>query len=178
MIGFREFALGLAALLLLAAPASAKVASQSARGFSLVFEADVAADPKAAYDAFIRVGQWWDGEHSYSGSATNISIEVEPGGCWCEALPDGGFVAHMRVAQSMPGKMLMFKGGLGPLAFMGVEGSMVVSFEAKGKATVVKLSYAVGGRDTNDFKELPKLVDGVLSGAFTRYSNYASTGKP
>jgi len=114
------------------ASAEAKVATQGATGFALIYEAEVAADPKAAYEAFVKIGEWWDGEHSYSGNAKNMSIDVKPGGCWCETLPDGGFIDHMSVAQSIPGKSLMLKGGLGPLAFMGIEGSLVLNFAAKG----------------------------------------------
>lgn len=168
----------LAAMILATAPAHAKVVSQSATGFVLSFEGEVAADPKAAFDAFVRIGQWWDSAHTYSGDAKNLSIDLKPGGCWCETLPDGGFVAHKTVAQSMPGKSLMLKGGLGPLAFLGVEGTMVLSFKAQGKGTLVKMNYAIGGHDPKDFKELPKAVDGVLGDAFKRYTNFASTGKP
>jgi len=178
MTAIRSTILAFAALLALCLPASAKVASHSATGFTLTFAAEVAADPKAAFDAFVRIGEWWDAAHSYSGDAKNLSLEPKPGGCWCETLPDGGFVGHMSVAQSLPGKSLLLKGGLGPLAFMGVEGAMRVSFEAKGAATLVKMTYAVGGRDVKDFKELPTLVDGVLGAGFKRYTNYASTGKP
>ena len=168
----------LAAFVWAGVSAQAKVVEQSATGFTLSYEADVASDPKSAFDAFVRIGAWWDSEHTYSGDAKNLSMNVKPDGCWCESLPDGGFVAHMSVAQAMSGKSLMLKGGLGPLAFMGVEGSMVVSFQAKGKGAAVKLTYVVGGHDPNEFKEMPSLVDGVLGAAFQRYVSYAATGKP
>jgi hypothetical protein len=168
----------LAAIALAVSPAQAKVASQGATGFSLSYEAEIAGEAKAAFDAFVRVGEWWDGEHSYSGDAKNLTIDLKPGGCWCETLPDGGFVAHMAVVQALPGKTMIFKGGLGPLAFMGVDGAMVLSFRTKDKATLVTMTYAVGGHDPKKFKELPKLVDGVLGAAFKRYTNYVSTGKP
>lgn len=168
----------LAAMLFAAAPAHAKVAAQNESGFTLSYEAEIPKDSNAAFDAFIRIGEWWDPAHSYSGDGKNLTIDLKPGGCWCETLPDGGFVAHMRVAQSMPGKSLLFKGGLGPLAFMGVEGAMAVTFEAKGKAAAVKLNYAIGGHAPTGFKDLANGVDKVLGEAFKRYVNYASTGKP
>jgi hypothetical protein len=178
MTFIRSIVAGTVALSLLSAPAVAAVASQSATGFSVSYEAEVAADPKAAYEAFVRIGEWWDSEHTYSGDAKNLSIEVKPGGCWCEALPDGGFVGHMTVAQAMPGKSLMMKGGLGPLAFMGVEGTMVLSVQPKGNGTAVKLTYVVGGYDPKEFKEISKLVDEVLGAGFQRYATYAATEKP
>lgn len=167
-----------ATIALCALPAQAKVASQGPNGFVLTYEAEVPTDAKAAFDAYARIGEWWDGNHSYSGDAKNISIDLQPGGLWRETLPNGGFVNHMGVAHVIPGKSLLFHGGLGPLAYMGVNGSLSVKFEAKGAATVVKMSYAVGGYDTKDFKELPQVVDGVLGAGFKRYANYASTGKP
>jgi hypothetical protein len=55
---------------------------------------------------------------------------------------------------------------------------MIVSIQAKGTGSHVKLTYAVGGHDSKDFKDIAKAVDGVLDEAFKRYTNYASTGKP
>lgn len=168
----------LAVAALSAAPAHAKVASQSTTGFSLSYEAEVAAEPKAAFDAFVRIAEWWDSAHTYSGDAKNLSIEVKPGGCWCETLPDGGFAEHMSVAGAMPGKSLLLKGGLGPLSLMGVQGTMVLKFAPKGKATVATMTYVIGGHDPRQFKDLPKVVDGVLGAAFKRYANFVVTGKP
>jgi hypothetical protein len=159
--------------------AHAKVASQSVTGFTVTHEADVTATPQAAYDAFVQAGSWWNAAaHSYSGDGKNISIDVKPGGCWCEALPNGGFVRHMTVEQAAPGARLVFSGGLGPLAFMGANGHMIVSIQAKGTGSHVKMTYAVGGHDPKNFKAISKAVDGVLDEAFKRYANYASTGKP
>ena len=124
--------------------ASAAVQSSGPSGFALGFEGDVAIPPAEAYAKFLQVGGWWNPEHSYSGDAANLRITPEPGGCWCETVP-GGFVEHLRVVNAAPGRMLVFSGGLGPLQYMGVAGSMVVTFEAKDAGTHVKLRYAVGG---------------------------------
>jgi hypothetical protein len=159
--------------------AHAKVTSQSPTGFTVSYEADVTVAPQAAYDAFVQAGGWWNAKsHSYSGDGKNISIDVKPGGCWCEALKDGGFVRHMTVEQAAPGARLVFSGGLGPLAYMGTTGHMVVSIQAKGAGARVKLTYAVGGHEPKKFKGLAQAVDGVLDEAFKRYVNYASTGTP
>ncbi|MCE9521470.1 MAG: ATPase, partial [Alphaproteobacteria bacterium] len=103
-----------------------------------------------------------------------------PGGCWCETLPEGGFVKHMDVVHAAPGAMLVFSGGLGPLHFMGVAGSMTVTFKAakESNGSTVTLRYDVGGHDAGDFKDLSKAVDGVLLEQLTRYASFATTGKP
>lgn len=167
------------AFLALSATVQAKVTTLSATGFTVTHEADTTASPQAAYDAFVQAGAWWNAaSHSYSGDGKNISIDVKPGGCWCEALPNGGFVRHMTVEQAAPGARLVFSGGLGPLAFMGANGHMIVAIQPKGTGSSVKLTYAVGGHDPKKFKDLAKAVDGVLGEGFQRYTNYASTGKP
>jgi hypothetical protein len=171
-------AIGLTTALFLIPSTHAKVVSQSAAGFVVTHEADVAVDPKAAYDAFVKVGRWWNDSHSFSGAAKNISIEPRADGCWCEALPNGGSVRHMTVVHANPGALLVFNGGLGPLQFMGVAGSMKVSFKARDKGTHVSVVYAVGGYDAGDFKDISQGVDAVLGEQIKRYGDFASTGKP
>jgi hypothetical protein len=158
--------------------ADAKVVSQNNTGFDVVHQADVTVDPKAAYDAFVKVGSWWNGAHSYSGDAKNISIDAKAGGCWCETLPNGGSVRHMTVVNANPGVMLVFSGGLGPLQFMGVAGSMTIKFKAQGKGTHFTVAYAVGGYDADNFKDISAGVDSVLGEQIKRYAVFASTGKP
>lgn len=164
--------------LLLVPTARAKVVSESATGFLVTQEVDVAVDPKAAYDGFIQIGRWWNDDHSFSGAARNISIEPKAGGCWCEVLPNGGSVRHMTVIHANPGALLVFNGGLGPLQFMGVAGSMKVTFKSQGNRTHVSVVYAVGGYDPDNFKEISKGVDAVLGEQMKRYGAFASIGKP
>ena len=168
----------LAAALLLVPSADAKVVSQNATGFMVTHEADVAVAPQAAYDAFVKIGQWWSDTHSFSGAAKNISIEAKAGGCWCETLPNGGSVRHMTVVHANPGVMLVFNGGLGPLQFMGVAGSMKVAFKAQDKGTHVSVTYAVGGFDPDNFVKISNGVDAVLGEQIRRYADFASAGKP
>src|SRR3546814_9802807 len=39
------------------------------------------------YRLLSQPGRWWNGAHSYSGSAANLRLEPVAGGCFCEALP-------------------------------------------------------------------------------------------
>ena len=84
----------------------------------------------------------------------------------------------MVLTQAAPGERLVFTGGLGPLAFMGVTGSLVVTFAKAASGTHVKLTYSVGGFDPDGFSALSKAVDGVWTGQFARYQAFANTGKP
>lgn len=178
MVRILQAAAALTTAVLLIPSVSAKVVAQGATGFVVTHEAQVTVAPQAAYDAFIKIGRWWNDAHSFSGAARNISIEPKAGGCWCEALPNGGSVRHMTVVHADPGAMLVFSGGLGPLQFMGVAGSMKVTFEAQDNGTHVSVTYAVGGFDTGNFAEISKGVDAVLAEQIKRYGEFASTGKP
>jgi hypothetical protein len=163
---------------LLVPAAQAKVLAKGATGFLVEHKVELKTDAKAAYEAFLKVGAWWSSSHSFSGDAKNLTIDAKPGGCWCEALPNGGFVKHMELIHAAPGGMLVFSGGLGPLQFMGVSGSMSVSFkETKGQTTVT-LRYDVGGRDDKNFEDISKGVDAVLGEQFARYAKVASGAKP
>jgi hypothetical protein len=73
------------------------------------------AAPADVYRSLIHVGDWWNSQHTYSGSSRNLSIEEKPMGCFCEKLPTGGGVRHMEVVHVVPGKMLGMTGALGPL---------------------------------------------------------------
>lgn len=155
--------LAAAAAAALAVPAAAKVTDQTAGGFTVVLEGDIALAPDEAWTRFVDIGSWWSSGHSFSGDAGNMTITAQPGGCWCEKLPEGGFVEHMGVAFAAPGKMLVLKGGMGPLVFMGATGSLVVKFDPTDAGTHLTMTFAVGGYDPAGWADLSKAVDGVLT---------------
>ncbi len=159
-------------------PAHAKLAAQSATGFSVAVEADLSVTPQEAWDSFVAIGKWWDMNHSYSHDGANMHIDLKPGGTWNETLPNGGFVTHMTVTQAAPAARIVMTGGLGPLAYMGVNGSLAVTFAKTAQGTHVKLGYVVGGFDEGEFKIMSKAVDGVWTAQLARYASYANTGKP
>jgi hypothetical protein len=142
--------------------AQAKVLNSGPSGFTVTHETTVKLAPREAYDAFLNIGAWWSKSHTFSGDATNMTIEAKVNGCWCEALPNGGFVKHMDVASAVPGESLVLRGGLGPLHFMAATGAMTVSFKPAGAGTKVTINYGVGGYDPGGFKSLAPAVDGVL----------------
>ena len=78
--------------------ALAEVKVQSSAGFVSSHQLRLAGTPKQVYRALTReVQHWWDASHSYSGRAKNFRLEAVAGGCFCERLPQGGSVEHMRV---------------------------------------------------------------------------------
>ena len=85
---------------LTAGQALAEVKSATPAGFELVQTVTVHAPPKAAFAALSNPARWWNGEHSFSGDARNYTLNLKPGGCFCEKLPNGGWAKHL--AQELP----------------------------------------------------------------------------
>lgn len=97
-----------AAVMLVLAPGWAKseVAYASANGFTVKISLRIQAAPGDVYGRLIQhVGDWWDPEHTYSGSSHNLSIEPKAMGCFCEKLPNDGVVRHMEVVSSCRAKL-------------------------------------------------------------------------
>ncbi len=162
----------IAILLLLAAsaaPASARVVSTQPHGFEIAESATVKASPEVVYKTLVDIASWWDGNHSYSGTAANISIDARAGGCWCEKLSDGGSIEHMRIVYAHPGKVLRAQGGLGPLQSEGVAGSLTYTIKpAAGGGSEVTQTYVVGGYLRQGADKLAPGVDAVMSAGFKR----------
>jgi uncharacterized protein YndB with AHSA1/START domain len=166
------------ALSLVAAPASAKVVSASPQGFALSETATVAASPADVYRTLVDIASWWDGAHSYSGDAANITIDARPGGCWCEKVSDGA-IEHMRIVYAQPGAVLRAQGGLGPLQGEGVAGSLTYSIKpAAGGGSELTQTYVVGGYIRQGAEKLAPAVDGVMGQGFGRLVAKLTSGAP
>lgn len=163
-----------AAALILTATASAEVVKSEEHGFELRYSHVVPASPMEAMQAFAAIDRWWDKAHTYSGSSANLSLNLEPGGCFCERFPSGGGIEHLRVTYVDPGKRLVLTGSLGPLLYEGTSGVMDVQFKPVAKGTQVILSYRVAGFANAGADKLAPLVDSVLGGIVTRFSAFAA----
>jgi uncharacterized protein YndB with AHSA1/START domain len=144
-------------------PAAAEVAASGEGGFASHNEALVDVSPQAAWEAMLRPADWWNGEHTYSGDATNMSIDLEAGGCFCEEIPEsGGEIEHMRVIYVAPGSTLRMTGGLGPLQSEAVTGVLTMTLASEGGMTRISWDYVVGGYLRTPMAELAPLVDQVV----------------
>jgi uncharacterized protein YndB with AHSA1/START domain len=176
---------GLGALLLPALVAqllpndvAAEVTSVGSSGFEVREQVHVAAPAAAVYAALLEPKRWWDSKHTYSGTASRITLDARAGGCWCETLPDGGSVQHLTVVYVAPGKTIRFRGALGPLQAMGLDGAMTVSVKSADTGTDLTLTYAVGGYAKDGFEDLSKGVDSVLAQQVERLQKLVETGAP
>lgn len=161
--------------LALGSPAAAEVVSASSNGFEVRETVTVSDAPAEAFSAFGRVGSWWDPAHTYSGSAANLSLEPQLGGCFCERLPNGGGVQHMRVSYIEPGKRLLMTGSLGPLLFLSTTGVMDVKFEPETNGTRVTLDYRAAGFFNGGAEKIAPAVDQVLGAQASRLKAYLAT---
>lgn len=137
------------------------------------------AKPDEVYNRLVSdVASWWDPVHTFSGDSTRLSIDDNPGGCFCETPGEGGGVSHLTIVYSAPGKMLRMSGGLGPLQALGVIGSLTVNLEEGGEGTMLEVSYRVGGYLKEGLDSWAQPVDGVLRGQFERLKRFIETGSP
>lgn len=157
-----------------AAPVGAEVLSHAPQGFVVARDLILDATPDRAFEALTAdVGAWWDPAHSYSGDARNFSLDAQAGGCFCERLPDGGSVEHMRVIFAQPGKLLRLAGGLGPLQGMGATGVMEFTLAPDGDdRSRLEFRYVVGGYTPDGLESLAEPVDAVLGEQLARLARY------
>jgi hypothetical protein len=151
----------------MAAPAPAAVTSSSDWGFATESSAEIAAGADIVYALLAQPGRWWEGSHSYSGDAANMTIDSRAGGCFCETIPakagPAGTVEHARVIQAMPGQRLRLSGALGPLQAEGVVGTLDFAITPARKGVKVVMTYVVGGYIRGGPRRIAPLVDQVLA---------------
>jgi len=158
----------------------AEVTDADTSGFTSVHEITFSGTPERVFQALTaEIGRWWDARHSYSGVAANFTLDPRPGGCFCESLPDGGGVEHLRVVYVEPNRRLRLSGGLGPLQSMAVAGSMEFVLDASGDGgTRLSYRYAVGGYYPGGLDTLSAAVDMVQLGQLQRLKRFLETGNP
>jgi uncharacterized protein YndB with AHSA1/START domain len=158
--------------------AKAEVVAAHANGFEVKEVATIEAPARRVYDSLVKIGSWWNPQHSFSGLGTNLVLDPRAGGCFCEALANGGSVHHMTVVMAMPDKLLRMTGALGPLQPEGVAGSMTWSLRPVDSGTELTLTYIVGGYARRPLTEWAPDVDAVLSDQVSRLKNFVETHKP
>ena len=154
--------------------AQAEVVSANAHGFEVRHAVQAVIPVEAAFDAFGRISQWWDKDHSYSGDSANMSLSMTSGGCFCERLPDGGGVEHMRVAYIVPGERVVLTGSLGPLLFEATAGVMDVQVERIAGGSRLTLNYRAAGFANGGGEKMASLVDQVLGQQMARFRKFAA----
>jgi len=170
--------LGVTALLVLAGTSGQSAPQVTPTGFLVKLEANINAPAARVYDALIgQIGLWWNPDHTYSHDAKNLSIDPRPGGCFCEKLPNGGGVEHLRVVYIAAPQLVRFAGALGPLQASGLAGSMTWKLTGA-ENTRVQLSYSVGGFIDGGFEKIAPAVESMLSDQLNRLKLFVETANP
>lgn len=162
---FARFSLPSALLALLCLPGSllADVLERSDSGFTIEHVVHRTGDgPAATWARLIEPARWWHPDHTWSGDAATLSLEATAGGCFCEALANGGSNEHLRVVHAAPDRLLRLDGRLGPLQSLAVTGVMTFELAPVDDGTRITLRYAVAGTPGSGLGEWADPVDFVL----------------
>ena len=163
-------------LLPLAVRAEASAVSPS--GFTITHAMTVDVEPERVWAAFTQLPSWWNGAHSWSGQAANMSLDAQAGGCWCERWGHGQSAVHGQVIAVQPGSMLRLRAELGPLQQLPVVGVLTFGTARRDGATRLRVTYRVGGPADAELDKLAAAVDGVIGEQARRLKTFIETGRP
>ncbi len=161
--------------------ANAEVTAASAGAFVIETEAEVAASPEQTWRAVGRLPRWWNGSHTYSGDASNLSLDVRAGGCWCERWRGGQSVEHGRVVLVMEHeevRTLRIFANLGPLQSMATNGVLTYTVEPRPNGAKITMTYRVSGDPGLNLDQVAPLVDQVMMEQFGRLARFSALGSP
>jgi hypothetical protein len=171
-------AMFLALALIAAGPLRAELTHSSEDSFTVHHTLTTAAESFVVYRTLTaHIDEWWNPAHSWSGDAANLYVDKDRGGCFCERLPNGGRVEHLRIIYLAPGSEIRFEGALGPLQTMAVQGRMIWKIEAaEGGGSKVTFTYHVFGHPEGGLAGIAPAVDGVIGEQLQRLGERLSRG--
>jgi uncharacterized protein YndB with AHSA1/START domain len=158
---------------LLPALAGAEVKQASPDGVIFEHRFEISAAPADAWAVLVHPERYWPNDHTWSGEAANMSLISEAGGCFCEQW-DGGSAEHGRVVMAIPGRLLRFRGSLGPFQEMAVTGIMTVTLAPTENGTTALVTYRISGDASHKLDAFASVVDGVLRQQFAGFAALAS----
>ena len=169
--------LALIVALIGAGTAQAEVIHADPHGFEVREQVQLVVPAAEAMAAFAKIPGWWSKDHTYSGDAANLSLDVRPGGCFCERFPKtGGGIEHLRVTYLKPGEEMVMTGALGPLLGEAVFGVLRVSVERIAGGSQLTLDYRAAGFANGGGNRFAPIVDEMLADQMTRFRTFAAAG--
>jgi uncharacterized protein YndB with AHSA1/START domain len=166
-----------AATALAGGAAQAEASNVSASGFFIQHRSQVQATPAQVWQALAQVGRWWNSQHSWSGQAANMSIDLNAGGCFCERWAGGHSVMHGQVVFVQSGSVLRLNANLGPLQELGTSGVLTFVIGVTEGKTQLRVSYRVWGVPDLALDKLAAPVDGMIGEQVSRLVKFIETGK-
>jgi uncharacterized protein YndB with AHSA1/START domain len=156
--------------------AAAETSSVSASGFTVTHQREVKATPHQVFESIGQVAHWWNGAHTWSGDAANLSLELSAGGCFCERW-SGGSVQHAVVVRVGRDRTLRLHGSLGPLQDLAVDGVLGFDVATSEGKTILTVSYRVSGAPSAGLEALAAPVDRVIGEQVGRLAAFIE-GRP
>ena len=166
-------ALGLAPL-----PTRADTSQVTASGFTVTYAMELASEPDRVWQAFTQLPRWWNSAHTWSGQASNMSLDAQAGGCGCERWGNGASAMHGQVLLVQPGSALRLQAWLGPLQALPVSAVLTFGTAKRDGATRLRVTYRVAGLPEDALDKLAPAVDGVIGEQVKRLKAFIETGKP
>ena len=163
-----------AVLALAAAPAEAEVVARTADSFTLRYAVGAEISPDDIPASLTALPKWWDSAHTYSGSAANLSLDLTPGGCWCEKLADGTDFDHGRTVSVAP-DAFVFAAPFGPLRGKTTKAELTVTWPGANQGSTPTWTMVVEGPGIGAMADA---VDGVMGAGYRRWLRYLETGEP
>ena len=154
--------------------ATADVIEASPDHFVLRQEATSSLSPQEMWQRLINPATWWHPEHSYSGNADNLTLDVQAGGLWKEEW-DGGSVTHGEVIFVNPGVQLRLDAPFGPLQAIGAKTIWTITISAEGEGSRVVFDEISHGVPSSKLDELAPAVDFVKTEAIRRLTAVEET---
>lgn len=147
--------------------ARADIVSSSESHFVLRHEATSSLTAPELWARLVKPASWWHPDHTYSGSAGNLSLDVTAGGLWREEW-DTGSVTHGEVVYVQSGKVLRLNAPFGPLQSLGAYTIWTITIAATETGSSVTFDEVSNGPTTADMTEMAKAVDFVKGEAIRR----------
>jgi uncharacterized protein YndB with AHSA1/START domain len=158
-------------LLAPAAPCEVKLAAPDALVVEHRFQ--ISATPEEAWEVLVHPERYWPKEHTWSGDSANLSLVPHAEGCFCERWTDAS-AEHGRVIMAMPGRLLRFRGALGPFQEMAVTGVMTIRLTPRDGGTEAVVTYRVSGVPSQRLGDMAQGVDPVIRQQFIGFAALAS----
>jgi hypothetical protein len=155
--------------------ALAETSEVNPSGFLVSLHQEVKADPHQVFLAISQVGKWWNRQHTWSGNAANLSLDLVAGGCFCERW-DANSAQHALVVLVKKDALVRMVGSLGPLQDMALNGVLTFAINVKEGKTILTVNYRVNGGAKSNLDELAAPVEGVLAEQMHRLVAYAEGG--
>jgi uncharacterized protein YndB with AHSA1/START domain len=159
-----------------AAAVHAEATDVSPGGFLITHRLQVRAAPADVWALLGQPARWWNGAHSYSGQAANLSLGLAAGECFCERW-DGHSVEHGRVVYAVRDTLRLFA-ALGPLQPLAVQGVLTFQARPQDGGTTLTVTYRVAGAASAALQNWAAPVDGVIGEQARRLAAVAEGRAP